>query len=124
MSDETHVLYNADCPVCRVEIDSYRRRAVRDGLPLRFDTLEEAASWGITPDQAARRLHVRQGGQVLSGLPAFRALWSEMPGFRWLAWVTGLWGVRQVAGAVYDHVLAPGLYAMHVRRERKRLRQS
>lgn len=120
MSDETHVLYNADCPVCRVEIDSYRRRALRDGLPLRFDTLKEAGNWGITPDQAARRLHVRQGGKVISGLPAFRALWAEMPGFRWLAWLTGLWGVRQVTGAVYDHVLAPGLYALHVRRERRK----
>ena len=120
MSEKTHVLYNDDCPICRFEIDSYRRRAVKAGLPLRFDTLEAAADWGITPDQAARRLHVRQGGEVLSGLPAFRALWAEMPGFRWLAWVTGVWGVRQVAGAVYDHVLAPALYAMHVRRVRRR----
>lgn len=118
--DETHILYNADCPICRVEIDSYRRRALKDGLPLRFDTLDEAERWGIPRDQAARRLHIRKGGQMLSGLPAFRALWAEMPGFRWLAWVTGLWGVRQVAGAVYDHLLAPGLYAMHRRRERRK----
>lgn len=61
---------------------------------------------------------------MLSGLPAFRALWSQMPGFRWLAWVTGVWGVRQVASAVYDHVLAPGLFALHVRRGENRPRHS
>lgn len=74
MSDETRVLYNQTCPVCRFEIDGYRRRAVRDGLPIRFDALDEAAAWGIAPQDAARRLHVWHKGQVISGMPAFRLL--------------------------------------------------
>ena len=62
---DTRILYNATCPVCSFEIDAYRRRAIREGLALQFDTLDHAADWGLTPDQAARRLHVihlrRQG---------------------------------------------------------------
>lgn len=116
MTDETRVLYNDTCPVCRFEIDAYRRRAVAQGLPLRFDTLDDAARWGIDADTAARRLHVWHRGQVLSGLPAFRALWSEMPGMRWAAWATGLPLVRPAVTFLYDRIAAPMLYAAHRRR--------
>ena len=37
MTSETRVLYNDTCPVCRFEIDAYRRRALADRLPIRFD---------------------------------------------------------------------------------------
>lgn len=119
MMENTEVLYNDTCPVCRFEVDSYARQAAADGLPIRFDRLEQAADWGLTPDQAARALHVRQGGQVLSGLPAFRALWAAMPRWRWLARVTGWPVVRPVSAAVYSWILAPVLYRMHQRRVRR-----
>lgn len=114
---ETEVLYNDTCPVCRFEIDAYARRAVADGLPIRFDRLDRAADWGLTPDQAARALHVRQNGVVLSGLPAFRALWAAMPRWRWLARVTGWPVVRPICAAIYAWVLAPLLYRMDRRRQ-------
>lgn len=117
MSDETRILYNDSCPVCRFEIDHYRAVAARDGAPLRFDRLEAAAGWGMTEDQAARRLHVMRGGEVLSGLEAFRAIWATLPRWRWLARVTGWPVVRPVVGVVYDSVAAPLLYRAHVRRQ-------
>lgn len=117
--DDTEVLYNDTCPVCRFEIDAYARRAAADGLPIRFDRLDRAADWGLTPDQAARALHVRQGTVVLSGLPAFRALWAAMPRWRWLARVTGWPVLRPASAAVYTWVLAPALYRMHLRRQRR-----
>lgn len=120
MKDDTRVLYNETCPVCRFEIDAYARRAARDGLPLRFDTLSQAADWGLTPDQAARRLHVMQGGVVLSGVPAFRALWAQMPHMAWAARVAGWPVIAPVGEWVYDRILAPALYAMHTRRERRK----
>jgi predicted DCC family thiol-disulfide oxidoreductase YuxK len=120
-SPDLRVLYNADCPVCRAEIDHYAALATRDGLPLRFDDLNgpDLALWGVTPDQAARRLHVLQGGELLSGLAAFRALWRAMPRYRWLARLTGLPGARQVATFGYDRIAAPLLYRAHLRRLRK-----
>lgn len=115
---ETRVLYNETCPVCRFEIDGYRRRAVADGLPIRFDQLDQASDWGLTPDQAARELHVWQDGRVLSGMPAFRALWQAMPRWRWLARASGWPVVRPVADWAYARVAAPILYRAHLRRQR------
>lgn len=114
MKQETQVLYNDTCPVCRFEIDHYRKTAA--DLPIRFDRLSQAADWGISPDQAARRLHVMQGGQLLSGMAAFRALWSAMPRYRWLARTTMLPILRPMLDWSYDQIAAPILYRAHLRR--------
>jgi predicted DCC family thiol-disulfide oxidoreductase YuxK len=114
MKDMT-VIYNGACPVCSREIGLYRARA--EG-PVAFVDLNAAdlACFGLTPDVAARRLHVVEDGKLLVGVDAFRALWRATPGFRWLAAVAGWPGVRQAAGLVYDRVLAPALYRRHLRR--------
>jgi predicted DCC family thiol-disulfide oxidoreductase YuxK len=116
MTQDTCILYNDTCPLCRAEIDAYRRQAT--GLPLRFDPLTEAHLYGLTPDQAARRLHVIENGQLLSGLDAFRALWAQLPRTRWLARLTGLPVIRPVLAFVYDRLAAPLLYRAHLRRQR------
>ena len=117
MTQDTRVLYNDTCPVCRFEIGAYRRRAVAEGLPIRFDALDRAEAWGLSADQAARQLHVWQDGQVLSGLAAFRALWGAMPRWRWLARVTGWPVIRPLAELVYGRIAAPLLYRAHLRRQ-------
>lgn len=120
--NRTRVLYNADCPVCSFEIDHYRARADRDNLDIAFDDLNgpDLAEWNLSEDQAARRLHVLRDGKVLSGFPAFRALWSEMPHMRWLAALTGLPGLRHGLSWAYDHIGAPVLFRMHRRRVARR----
>lgn len=119
---ETKVLYNAECPVCRYEIHHYRDYADDNGLPLRFDDLNVCAldRWGVSADQAARRLHVLHKGELFSGIPAFLVLWAEMPRYRWLGRVVGLPGVRQIASLGYDWVLAPVIYRWHLLRQRKK----
>lgn len=117
--DDTRILYNDTCPLCRFEIDHYRTAATRDGAPLRFDRLQDAAHWGLTEDQAARRLHVLRDGQLLSGLEAFRAIWSTLPRWRWLARVTGWPVVRPAVTVLYDRIAAPLLYRAHLRRQAK-----
>lgn len=120
MTDEdTRILYNDTCPLCRFEIDHYRAAASRDGAPLRFDRLEEAARWGLTEDEAARRLHVLRDGRLLSGLEAFRAIWAGLPRWRWLARVTGLPVIRPAIAFLYDRIAAPLLYRAHLRRQRR-----
>jgi predicted DCC family thiol-disulfide oxidoreductase YuxK len=111
----TTVIYNGACPVCSREIGVYRARA--EG-PVRFLDLNDAdmTVFGLTRDDAARRLHVVEDGRLLAGVDAFRVLWRATPGFRWLAVLVGLPGVRQVGGAVYERVLAPALYRRHLRR--------
>ncbi|WP_299968351.1 thiol-disulfide oxidoreductase DCC family protein [uncultured Roseobacter sp.] len=115
---ETEVLYNADCPVCRREIDHYARLTKAQALPLRYTDLSAAhlQEWGVTADAAARRLHVRKQGEILAGLPAFVALWRALPRYRWLARLVSLPGIYGLANLIYERVLAPLLYRAHRRR--------
>jgi predicted DCC family thiol-disulfide oxidoreductase YuxK len=117
---EPTVIYNGACPICRREIDAYRRHCEADGVPLQFADLNatDLHAFGIDDDAARRRLHVIQDGRVVAGLPAFLILWRAMPRFRWLARTISLPVVRPVAVRVYDWVLAPMLYALDRRRRR------
>lgn len=116
---ETEILYNGRCPICAAEIAHYKRRAAEAGAPLVFTDLNAVPleSWGLSSDQATRRLHARQKGRIISGFPAFLAIWRELPGMRWLARVLSLPGLRHTAGFLYNRVAAPLLYTLHKRRE-------
>ncbi|MEO0667388.1 MAG: DUF393 domain-containing protein [Pseudomonadota bacterium] len=121
MSNETRVLYNADCPVCNFEITHYADYSAREGLPIRFDDLnsDALAQWNLDADTAARRLYVLKDGALHSGIPAFVLLWQEMPRYRWLARLVSVPGVHWVACLTYDYVLAPLIYRWHLRRQRR-----
>lgn len=120
-NSETSVLFNASCPVCNFEIRHYARYATANGLPIRFDDLNShmLARWGLDADTAARRLYVLKDGRLTSGIAAFLVLWADMPRYRWLARIVGFPGVRQIASAVYDYLLAPAIYRWHLRRLRR-----
>ena len=79
----TEILYNGRCPICSAEIAHYSARAAATGADLQFTDLNTAPlqDWGISADQAIRRLHARHGGQVLSGFPAFMFPCSCLIGF-------------------------------------------
>ena len=101
----------------------YRGRVEAGDGALGFIDLNAAdlQAFGLTPQEAARRLYVVRGGVLVAGVEAFLILWRETPGFEWLARLVGLPLVRQVAHGVYEWVLAPVLYAMHKRRQARRL---
>ncbi|MBM7068735.1 thiol-disulfide oxidoreductase DCC family protein [Actibacterium sp. 188UL27-1] len=122
MTVKAEIIYNAECPVCAFEINAYRRYAAGRDLPMEFKDLNQAdmAAYGLTRDQAARRLYVQHGEELLSGIPAFICLWREMPRYRWLARIIDLPVIRPIACVLYDHVTAPIIYAMHRRRMAKR----
>jgi predicted DCC family thiol-disulfide oxidoreductase YuxK len=106
------ILYNGACPICSREIALYARQAARTGADLAFDDLNsvDLAPWGVTPDQARRRLHAREGDTRLDGVAAFRALWARLPGWRLMAALIGLPGIRHLADLMYDRIAAPWLY--------------
>lgn len=120
--NKTDILYNGACPVCSREIAHYRRLSTARDLPHRYDDLADAENlrtWGVTADDAAKRLHVRKDGRIYVGVPAFIALWEDLPGYRWLARFVKLPGVFHAARWTYNRILAPLLYRRHVRRQRK-----
>ena len=122
MSDETRILYNGECPVCSFEIGNYADYAKAKALPLRFEDLNAAAleEWGLTQDQAARRLYLLKDGQMLSGIPAFIVLWQEMPRYRRLARLVSLPGLHWLASKTYDYILAPLIYNWDRRRRTRK----
>lgn len=113
------ILYNGDCPICSREIAHYRRQAASHGADIAFEDIAGAdlAAWGLSADAARRRLHACDGGKMLHGMAAFRALWARLPGWRWLARLAGLPFVGAVFALAYDEVAAPLLHRLASRRK-------
>lgn len=119
--EKIYILYNGRCPICRAEIEQYARRAAACGAPLVFEDLHAVAldGWHLTPDQAMRRLHARlPDGSHISGIAAFATIWDHLPRMRWMARAVRLPVIGPVVRRAYDHLAAPALYRLHLRRER------
>lgn len=79
------VFYDGACPLCRREIDYYRRQKGADtitwidvSLLPRRDIVP-----GLSRRQALTRLHVLDdGGRLISGARAFAEIWRRLPRFR------------------------------------------
>ena len=88
MSVRTTMFYDGSCPLCRREVDHYRRldRAGRvDWADIAADA-SALESRGVTRNQGMQRLHALDAeGHLVSGAWAFAAIWQELPGYRWLA---------------------------------------
>lgn len=82
------VFFDGGCPMCRREIDHYRR-IDQDGSLLWVDITREplrVRSYGLTVEQAMQRFHVLDGlGRWQTGVEAFLELWSHLRYYRWLA---------------------------------------
>lgn len=120
----TRILYNDRCPICRAEIAHYRARAEAAGAALVFEDLNAADldRWNLTGDQAKRRIHAAlPDGRIISGIPAFAAIWAALPGMGWLARLVMAPGVRPLADLCYNRLAAPWLYRRQVRREARAL---
>jgi predicted DCC family thiol-disulfide oxidoreductase YuxK len=122
--ERTRILYNETCPICRAEIAHYRARAEATGAPLVFEDLNRAdlGGWQLTADQAKRRMHAAlPDGTIVSGIPAFAAIWAALPRMGWLARLVMAPGIRQVADLAYNRLAAPWLYRKQMRREARGL---
>ncbi|MFK7876193.1 MAG: thiol-disulfide oxidoreductase DCC family protein [Paracoccaceae bacterium] len=117
--DVIEVLYNRQCPLCAAEIGHYETYAKSKHLPILFIDLNTAQlhEWGLSSEQAGRRLHVRKGTQLDSGITAFLHLWRAMPRYAWIARVVDVPGLRHLAEFAYNRILAPWIYRAHVKRQ-------
>lgn len=81
------VFYDGSCPLCRAEIETYRRMQGADRI--RWLDVSGCGDGDIAPnldrDRAMRRFHVRRrDGTLISGGRAFAELWFQMPRLRFL----------------------------------------
>ena len=92
------VFFDGSCPLCRREIAVYR--GLNPSQPLCFADVGDPALCpppGVSREVLKARLHVQQAdGRMVSGARAFVALWSVLPGWRWLARLGSLPGVPVV----------------------------
>jgi predicted DCC family thiol-disulfide oxidoreductase YuxK len=80
--------FDGGCPLCSKEIAHYRR-IDRAGAIHWVDITDDGgamAEAGIDRTDAMRRIHAKEtDGSILSGVPAFVAIWRRLPGYRRLA---------------------------------------
>ncbi len=83
------MFFDGGCPLCRREVAHYRRLDRGDRVCWVDISREPRAleNQGIDRSDAMRRLHViNERGRVVSGMPAFVAVWRQLPVYRHLAW--------------------------------------
>jgi predicted DCC family thiol-disulfide oxidoreductase YuxK len=115
--------FNARCPVCSAGVAHIRRLT---GVPgddrLWVDITAQPVALqhrGVTVEAVKKRLHVIDREGVLRiGIPAFAALWDEVPRYRGLARFVRLPMVREISAVLYE-ALAIVLYVWNKRRERR-----
>lgn len=98
------VFFDGSCPLCRAEIENYRRRD--QGRALCFVDVAEIGAIppdGVTQEAAMKRFHVlASDGRVLSGAAGFVEVWTRLPGWRWAALAASLPGALTVLEWCYE----------------------
>ncbi|MEM9440807.1 MAG: DUF393 domain-containing protein [Pseudomonadota bacterium] len=117
----TTVLYNGACPICRREIEHYQKLDALGASALAFTDISVAdpvlAKVALSMDEAKRRLHVVDtNGCLLSGIPAFAAIWDHLPRYRWLSTVVRWPVLGSLLHWAYEPI-AYGLYRWDKRRQ-------
>lgn len=84
----TTVFYDGECPLCRREIDHYRRLQGAGSLDWIDVTRDDAAlaEFGLQRQSAMARFHVIDAsGHWHTGAWGFVELWRHLPAYRWVA---------------------------------------
>lgn len=101
------VLYDGGCPLCRREIAHVKGLAQRNtDSRLCFVDIssgsEADAAFAADRNKLLARFHVqRADGSRLDGAKAFVAMWSRLPGWRWLARLARLPGMLVLMELAY-----------------------
>ena len=113
-TDSLTVYYDGACPLCRREINLYRKMNGAEDISWAKADTDELGP-GLTPQLAQKRFHVRTGdGQLKSGSAAFAKLWIAIPSLSWLGIFTALPGIRHLADVLYSGflVIRPAIQKM------------
>jgi predicted DCC family thiol-disulfide oxidoreductase YuxK len=99
----TTVFFDGSCPLCRREISVYQRAIASTPIIWVDVSAERAASMaGRSCGELMERFHVqRADGVMLSGAPAFIALWRVFPAWRWLGKLGSLPGMPPLLELLY-----------------------
>ena len=97
------VFHDGSCPLCRMEIDHYRRQAGAERIAF-IDVSDATVDPGpdLPRSKAMGRFHVRlPTGELRSGAAAFVEIWRVLPRWRPLAVAAGLPGATPALDVGY-----------------------
>ncbi|MBY0334976.1 MAG: DUF393 domain-containing protein [Acetobacteraceae bacterium] len=98
----TTVYFDGACPVCSREMAVYRRAKGAAALDFVDVSGPACPAPDLSREAALARMHARlPDGRLVSGAAAFGALWSALPGWRWLGRLVRLPGVSALAEVAY-----------------------
>lgn len=97
------VYFDGACPLCSAEIGHYAGLAGSERLCFVDVSAPDAQTGPDLPREAAMaRFHVRRAdGRLLSGAPAFAAIWEQVPAWRHAARFARLPGAMRVLDLFY-----------------------
>ena len=79
------VYFNNSCKICKAEIDLYKKERIEeiDWIDITNNKLAEEET-SKDSKQLLRRLHIKDGENVLEGADAFLMLWKKIPKYKFL----------------------------------------
>ena len=79
------VYFNNSCKICKAEIDLYKKQKIND-IDWVDITDNESAEKETSKDskQLLRRLHIKDGENIIEGAEAFLLIWKNIPKYRFL----------------------------------------
>lgn len=96
------IYFDGSCPLCQREIGFYRRMPAAHNLAWVDVSQPAELGAGLDCRSAMARFHVRDAhGQLFSGAAAFSRLWRQLPGWRWLGWLSAVPPVSWLAELAY-----------------------
>ena len=98
------VLYDGGCPLCSREINHYRR--IAGELPIDWIDVtrpeKDLDRFDLSREEALQLFHVVDANGIMQvGARAFIALWTVLPGYRWLAKLCRGLGLAPLLESVY-----------------------
>ena len=79
------VYFNNSCNICRAEIDLYKKQNIKEIEWIDITDNKSAELETLKDDKALlRRLHIKDGGKVISGAEAFLLVWKKIPKYKFL----------------------------------------
>ena len=79
------VYFNNSCNICRAEINLYKKQNIEDIEWVDITNNKSAEIETQKNDKALlRRLHIKDGEEVISGAEAFLLVWKKIPKYKFL----------------------------------------
>ena len=79
------VYFNNSCRICKAEIDLYKKEKIKeiDWIDITNNNLAEKET-SKNSKELLRRLHIKDGENVIEGAEAFLLLWKKIPKYKFL----------------------------------------